>query len=75
MTNGLASKRREIDLSSGFDWYKMYGTTMRHSVVGILLQYYSLANGDKSKVKIETPPWRPYIRIILNGIYLEEGER
>jgi phenylalanyl-tRNA synthetase beta subunit len=60
-TDRLAGKRRDIDLSSGFDWYKAYGTTMRHSIIGILLQYYALANGDMSKVKVETPAWRPYI--------------
>jgi hypothetical protein len=37
LTDGLASKRREIDLSTGFDWYKAYGTTMRHSIVGMML--------------------------------------
>jgi hypothetical protein len=47
---------------------------MRHSIIGILLQYYSLANGDMSKVKIETPSWRPYIIVILNGVYSTEIE-
>ena len=42
---------------------------MRASITGMLLQFLSLTNGDLSKINIETPAWRPYIRISLHGIY------
>lgn len=75
LTDDVESKRREIDSVSGFSGYRVYGTTMRHSLVGILLQYFSLANGDKSKVKIDTLEWKPYIKISLNGISFQDADR
>jgi len=35
----------------------------------------SLSNGDLTKFKVETPAWRPYLRIVLNGIQSNEADR
>lgn len=69
LTDDVERRRKDIDTYTGFGWYSYYGTTLRATITGMLLQFLALANGDLSKVKIETPAWRPYIRISLNGVY------
>ena len=75
LTDDIERKRLKIDEATGFGWYKAYGTTLRNSVIGMLLQFLSLSNGDLTKFKVETPAWRPYIRIVLNGIQSDEADR
>ena len=75
LTDDVERKRLRIDDSTGFSWYKAYGTTLRNSVIGMLLQFLSLSNGDLTKFKIETPARRPYLRIVLNGIQSDDADK
>ena len=75
LTDDVEKKRLMIDEATGFSWYKAYGTTLRNSVIGMLLQFLSLSNGDLTKFRIETPSWRPYLRIVLNGIQSDDADR
>ena len=68
LTDQVERKRLRIDATTGFSWYKAFGTTLRTSIIGMLLQFLALTNGDLSKINIETPTYRPYLRIVLNGI-------
>ena len=75
LTDDVERKRLRIDEATGFGWYKAYGTTLRNAVIGMLLQFLSLSNGDLTKFKVETPAWRPYLRIVLNGIQSDVADR
>jgi len=71
LTDDVERKRYRIDDVTGFSWYKAFGTTLRTAIIGMILQFLSLTNGDLTKFSIETPAWRPYLRFSLNGIYAD----
>ncbi len=75
LTDDVERKRYRIDETTGFAWYKAFGTTLRTAIIGMLLQFLSLTNGDLSKFSIETPAWRPYLRFVLNGVYLDDADK
>ena len=49
LTDDVEKKRLRIDDTTGFSWYKTYGTKLRNSVIGMLLQFLSLSDGDLTK--------------------------
>ena len=75
LTDDVERKRFRIDDETGFSWYKAFGTSLRTSILGMLLQFLALTNGDLTKFSIETPAWRPYLRFVLNGISADGVDR
>ena len=66
VTDLLAKKKKGLDDVTGF--WRIRGVRLKHSVLGIILQCFALANGDIDKVKIELRERKPLIKISLHGV-------
>jgi hypothetical protein len=75
LTDDIDRKRGRIDSLTQFDWYKAYGIKLRQPFYGILLQLYSVANGDPSKVKIDFKEKKPFLKISLHGLSVEGADK
>ena len=71
LTEDIEKKRHRFDSLTGFDAYRVYGTRIRHSTIGMLLQMYSAANGDRSKVDIGIKEQKPFIKFGMKGLTME----
>jgi predicted choloylglycine hydrolase len=43
--------------------------------MGMLLQFVSVANGDPSKVKVDVIEKKPFIKISLHGLTIDNAEK
>ena len=75
LTEEIERKRNAIDNVTGFVAYKKEGAKLRHAFLGVILEIYSLSNGDTSKVKIVTNAKKPLIKITLNGVTGNDVEK
>lgn len=66
ITEILAKRKKGLDDVTGF--WRIRGARLKHSVLGILLQCFALANGDMNKVKIQIKDKNPIMKISLNGV-------
>lgn len=75
LTDDIDRKRATLEHLTHFDYYKSHGIKIRHIVYGILLQLFSIADGDLSKVKIDFKDKKPFIKISLHGITAEGADK
>ena len=65
----IERKRAHLETVTGFEMYKKsHEIKLRHPVIGILIDVYTAADGDKSKVKVECKERKPYLQIRMSGI-------
>ena len=65
----IERKRVHLETVTGFEMYKKsHEIKLRHPVLGILIDVYTAADGDKSKVKVECKERKPYLQIRMSGI-------
>ena len=76
LTDDLDKRRRDLSNYTGFGWHGKHGDGgLKKGIIGIILQFFSLASGDISKVKIDIVPKKPYLKIKLHGIKLDTAEK
>lgn len=70
LTDDIERKREKLLHLTDFDIYRPEQVRLKYAVVGMLLQFFSLANGDLSKVKVELKEKKPFLKLKLNGVDL-----
>lgn len=73
LTDGIEYKRKRLDDLTGFWWYRQADRSIRNSVMGIILQFLAVANGDLTKIKIDIIEHKPFVKIALNGLTLDRA--
>ena len=47
---------------------------IKKSIIGILLQFFALAQGDFSKVKVQVIERKPFLKISLHGVTVKDAD-
>lgn len=76
ITFGLYKKKHELSDLVDLKWNGKYGDgALKKAVLGILLQFFSVANGDLTKVKIAATHKKPYLKVTINGLALDKAAK
>jgi len=78
LTDDIERKRKRLDDLSGFSWggKVRYGDGgIKKSVIGILLQFFAVGQGDLSKVKVSVIERKPFIKLSLNGLTVQQADK
>ena len=68
----IVRKKERLGWVTGFNWWEV---TLKHCIVGIILQDFAAANGDLSKVKWDVIEKAPFVKIALNGVSIADADK
>ncbi|TNV77018.1 hypothetical protein FGO68_gene9334 [Halteria grandinella] len=68
LTDSLDKNREKLEIITGFDQHMVNQVKLRQLAYAILLRLFSAADGNLSKVKVETRKEKPFLRITLTNL-------
>lgn len=76
--DSVKRRRKAFDSLTGFTGiidHAVENGGLKKSTMGMLLQFTSVANGDPSKVKVDVIERKPFIKISLHGLTIDNADK